>query len=184
MIVEARDQQTPYGRKVISDCLNEAMAKREANSAIYVSKTRRDWPRKLENGPRAVLARAVGSHVRMNTWSAAVRFLVVQGRLQQLRGAASAVDAGSIESQIQRIRTSLGKIKNIKTKVTNIRSGANDIEGEADALRSDINGALSEMENALKAAGKRADKPLTRSGYSSEVQAAADNVAIDAGQPK
>ena len=48
------------------------------------------------------------------------------------------MDAPTIESQIQRVGTSLGKIKNIKTKVTNIRDGANDIEGEADALRTDI----------------------------------------------
>jgi hypothetical protein len=43
------------------------------------------------------------------------------------------VDAASMESQTQRIRTSLGKIKNIKTKATNIRDGANDIDKEADA---------------------------------------------------
>src|SRR5262245_38139049 len=40
LIIEARDHQSPYGRKVVSDCMNEAMAKRRANAAIYVSKTR------------------------------------------------------------------------------------------------------------------------------------------------
>jgi hypothetical protein len=157
VIVEARDQQTPCGRKVISDCLNAAMAKREANSAIYVSNTQAGLA--MEIGDFADGSSSVGrwvacTHDHLVT---AARFLHVQGRLQQLRGAASAVDAASIESQIQRIRTSLGKITNIKTKVTNIRSGANDIDGEADDLRSEINGSLSEMENALKAVGKRVE---------------------------
>jgi hypothetical protein len=68
----------------------------------------------------------------------AVRFLLAQERLQRVRRAASVVDAASIESQIQRIRTGLGKIKNIKARVTNIREGADGIESEADALRNDI----------------------------------------------
>jgi hypothetical protein len=136
--------------------MNEAMAKRGASAAIYVTKARGglakeigEWAEGSSSAGRWVAC----THEHLVT---AVRFLVVQGRLQQLRGVAPAVDAAAIESQIQRTRTSLGKIKNIKTKVTNIRDGANDIEGEADALRTDITGALSEMEDALKAARKTA----------------------------
>jgi hypothetical protein len=156
LIIEAKDQQSPAGRTAISGCLDIAMAKREANMAIYVSKARDglakeigEWAEGSSSKGRWVAC----THEHLIT---AVRFLVVQERLQQLRKAAPAVDAASIESQIQRIRTSLGKIRNIKTKVTNIRNGADDIEGAADALRGDINDALSEMENALRAAGARA----------------------------
>lgn len=157
VIAEAKDHQSPAGRKVISDCLNEAMAKRGANAAIYVSKTRAglakeigEWAEGTSSAGRWIAC----THEHLAT---AVRFLAVQERLQRLRGAAPAVDAALIESQIQRIRTSLGKIKNIKTKATNIRDAASDIEGQADALRTDINGALSEMEDALKAAGRSAE---------------------------
>jgi hypothetical protein len=150
LIVEARDRQSSLGRQAISNCMNDAMAKRQANSAIYVAKT------------RAGLAKEIGEwaegHCEGGRWVACahehlitgLRFLVAQERLQRLRAAVPAVDASSIESQIQRIRTSLGRLKNIKTKVTTIRDGADGIEGEVAALRNDVNGALTEIEDALK----------------------------------
>jgi hypothetical protein len=157
VIVEARDHQSPYGRKVISDSLNEAMAKRAAKAAIYVSKTRPGLAKEIgewAEGSCSAGRWVACTHEHLVT---AIRFLVAQEQLQRFRGAASAVDAASIESQLQRIRTSLGKIKNIKTKVTNIRDAAKDVDDEADSLRNEINGALSEMENALKVAGNRAE---------------------------
>jgi len=159
VIIEARDQQSAYGRKVISDHLSAAMAKREANAAIYVSKTRAGLAKEIgewAEGNAGAGRWVACTHEHLRT---AVRFLLMLEQLQRLRGTAREVDGASIESQIQRIRTSLGKIKNIKTKATSIRDGANDIEGEADALRSDINDALSELEMALKVAGKRAEMP-------------------------
>jgi hypothetical protein len=156
VIVEARDQQSSYGRKVISDHLNEAMARRGANTAIYVSKTRAGLAKEIgewAQGSSGAGPWVACTHEHLVT---AVRFLIVQERLQQLRRAAPALDAASIESQVQRVRTCLGKITNIKTKVTNIREGADDIESEANALRRDINDALSEIENALKAASNGA----------------------------
>ena len=159
VIIEARDQQSAYGRKVISDHLSAAMAKWEGNAAIYVSKTRAGLAKEIgewAEGNAGAGRWVACTHEHLRT---AVRFLLMLEQLQRLRGTAREVDGASIESQIQRIRTSLGKIKNIKTKATSIRDGANDIEGEADALRSDINDALSELEMALKVAGKRAEMP-------------------------
>jgi hypothetical protein len=150
LIVEARDRQSSHGRQAISNCMNEAMAKRGANTAIYVAKT------------RTGLAKEIGEWAEGNCeagrWVACthehlitgLRFLVAQERLQQLRAAAPAVDASSIESQVQRIRTSLGRLKNIKTKITTIRDGADSIESEVALLRNDVNGALTEIEDALK----------------------------------
>jgi hypothetical protein len=146
IVIEAKDQQTPLGRKAISDMLDSAMAKRDAASAIYVSKN------------RGGLAKEIGEWAESSQWVActsdhlvtAVRFIIVQQRLQQLRSTAAAVDAQSIEGQIQRMRTSLGKIKNIKTKVTNVLQTAEEIAAEADALRNDANDVLSQIEAALK----------------------------------
>jgi hypothetical protein len=157
VIVEVRDRQSCTGRRAISNCLNEAMAKRKANSAIYVTKTRAGLANEIGEWAEGC-CEAGGwvacTHEHLVT---AVRFLAAQDRLRQLRAAVPAVDASSIESQIQRIRTSLGRLKNIKTKLKTIRDGADNIEGEADALRSDVNGALAEIENVLKVAERRLD---------------------------
>src|SRR5262245_4860336 len=99
-----------YGRQAISNCMNEAMAKRRANSAIYVGKTRvglakeiGEWAEGSCEAGRWVAC----THEHLVT---ALRFLMAQDRLQQLRTSGPAVDASSIESQIQRIRTSLGRL--------------------------------------------------------------------------
>jgi hypothetical protein len=128
-----------------------------ANSAIYVSKTRAGLAKEIgewAEGSSDAGPWVACSHEHLVT---AVRFLVVQDRLRQLRAAVPTVDASSIESQVQRIRTSLGRVRNIKTKITTIRDGADCIEGEADALRADISGALAEIEDALKVARKGAE---------------------------
>jgi len=50
----------------------------------------------------------------------AVRFLIVQRRLADLREEAPEVDTASVEQQARTIRTSLGRIKTVKTKLTAI----------------------------------------------------------------
>jgi hypothetical protein len=150
LVAEARDRQTPAGRKAISDCLNEAMTTRGANSAIYVSKTRAGLAREIgewAEGNSAAGCWVACTHEHLAT---AVRFLFAQERLRQLRATVATLDTSGVEGQIQRIRTSLGKIINIKTKITNIRAATGDIESEAESLRDDIRGALSLMEDGLR----------------------------------
>jgi hypothetical protein len=151
LVVEARDRQSPAGRKAISECLNDAMAQRAANSAIYVSKTRAGLAKEI--GEWAEGSSAAGHWVACTQEHlvTAIRFLVAHERLRQLRAVEATLDTSGIESQIQRVRTTLGKIKNIKTKITNIRDATGDIEREAESLRNDIKSALSEMEDALRA---------------------------------
>ena len=48
-----------------------------------------------------------------------MRFLIGQRRLASLR-ASPEVDSGSIEQQVEAIRTALGRIRTIKTKVTEL----------------------------------------------------------------
>lgn len=154
VVTEARDRQDPVGRKVISDTLNAAMAERTANAAVYVNRTRvglakevGEWAEGIAEGGRWVAC----THEHLVT---AIRFLVAQERLQQIRAAAPSVDASSIENQIQRIRTTLGRIKNINANVTDVRSSADDIQREAESVRDEVKSALSEIEDALRAAGK------------------------------
>lgn len=150
VVVEARDRTTPQGRKLITDALSAAMAERDANAGIYVSRTRdglgkeiADWAEgESERGPFVACA-----HENLVI---AIRFLVAQERLAQIHATAPEVDAASIEAQLQRVRTSLDRVKKINTSITAVHNSANDIESEAEKLRNEIKGCLLYIEDALR----------------------------------
>ena len=79
----------------------------------------------------------------------ALRFLIVQRRIQEIRDILPEVDAATILSEIGAIRTSLKKITNIKTQVNAVIEGAETIRTEAEALREEINSALTTIERAI-----------------------------------
>ena len=158
LIAEARDRQDPVGRMVISETLNAAMAERSANSALYVSKSRAGLAKEIgewAEGTAEGGAWIACTHEHLVT---AVRILVVQERLQQIRAAVPSLDASSIANQIQRIRTTLGRIKTINTKVTDVRSSADEIQREAEAVREEIRSALNV---AITAASREPSWPTT-----------------------
>jgi hypothetical protein len=93
------------------------MAERGANAGIYVSKQLDglgkeigDWAEGA-TGPGPFVA---CSHLNLFT---ALRFLIVQERITQLRSTLPEIDSAQMESQIQRIRTSIDRVKTINRKV-------------------------------------------------------------------
>ncbi len=157
IVLEVRDRQSPLGRKAITSTCEEAMAVREANSGIYLSRSRDglaneigEWAEgETERGPFIAC-----THDHLIT---ALRFLMVQKRLASLRAAAPEVDSASIEAQIQRIRTTLDRVKSINRKVTEVRAGASDIQTEAEALRDEVRGALTTIEDAIRVAPSKVE---------------------------
>jgi len=149
IVLEVRDRQAPLGRKVISDVLKEAMAERHASAAIYLSRSSDGLAREIgewaegesERGPFIAC-----THEHVIT---ALRFLIVQERLANLRAATSKVDLTSIEGQLNRVRTALDRIKTINRKVTEVCGSAENIRTEADSLRDDIRSALTNIEDAM-----------------------------------
>jgi hypothetical protein len=94
IVVEARDRQSPVGRKAISDILAKAMSERSANAGIYVSKQSDrlgkeigDWAEGAMNrGPfvarthnnlftalRFLMGRSEGSSLRRKVFNRAIR---------------------------------------------------------------------------------------------------------------
>lgn len=152
IVLEVRDRQSPLGRKAITSTCEEAMAVREANSGIYLSRSRDglaneigEWAEgETERGPFIAC-----THDHLIT---ALRFLMVQKRLASLRAAAPEVDSASIEAQIQRIRTALDRVKSINRKVTEVRANASDIQTDAEALRDEVRGALTTIEDSIRVA--------------------------------
>ncbi|MDZ8071057.1 MAG: hypothetical protein RMY64_36475, partial [Nostoc sp. DedQUE08] len=85
----------------------------------------------------------------------AIRFLVIQQRLNKLRTFESELDVTAVEQQIQQSRTALGRIRSIKKSLTEIGKSVAVIKAEADALSADIQSALKSIEQALSFVGNK-----------------------------
>ncbi|BAY18203.1 hypothetical protein NIES21_40470 [Anabaenopsis circularis NIES-21] len=83
----------------------------------------------------------------------AIRFLVIQQRVNQLRTFHSKIDVSVVQQQLQQIRTALGRIRTIKKSLTEIGKGVTLIQAEADALSADIQSALKSIEQTLTCVG-------------------------------
>ena len=143
--VETRDRHAGLGRKAISDILGKAMSHRAATAAIYVSRSREGLAKEI--GDWAEGACAPGRFVACTDEHiiAALRWLILQGRLQAMRASAPEFDAASVEIQIKRTRTALERVKSINRKVTEVRGSAQGIQDEAEYLREEIRGAMSSI---------------------------------------
>jgi hypothetical protein len=151
VVVEARDRQTPLGRKAIADAMRAAMLEREGDCGIYLSATRSGLGADIgdfaEGGTEA--GRFVAcTHENLTV---ALRLLVVQARLDQAAKSASGIDQGMLFDQLARVRTALERIKTINRRVTEVRNAAGGIEDEARGLRDDIRDAAAKMDDALRA---------------------------------
>jgi hypothetical protein len=156
ILVEARDRQSPVGRKAVSDILAKAMSERGATAAIYVSKQSDGLGKEIGDWAEGATNRGPFVACTHNNLFTALRFLMVQERLAQLRATLPEIDSAQLESQIQRIRTSLDRVKTINRKVSDVRGGAQDIQGEAEHLRDEVRDALAGIEEALRKAKQSA----------------------------
>jgi hypothetical protein len=156
IVVEARDRQTPVGRKAVSDTLARAMSERGAGAAIYVSRQSDGLGKEIGDWGEGATNRGPFVACTHNNLFTALRFLIVQERLAQLRATLPEIDSAQMESQIQRIRTSLDRVKTINRKVSDVRGGAQDIQGEAELLRDEVRDALAGIDEALRKAKKSA----------------------------
>ncbi|MEH2450752.1 hypothetical protein [Nostoc sp.] len=82
----------------------------------------------------------------------AIRFLVIQQRLNKLRTFQSELDVIAVEQQIQQIRTALGRIRTMKKSLTEVGKSVAVIKAEADAMSTDIQSALKLIEQTLSVA--------------------------------
>ena len=153
-MIEAKSDGTRVGRKRATDALAVAIAYRHRSepaiqSAIYVGKTEAAFAQEVGewcemSSTRGLLVACTFEHL-----VTALRFLIVQRRIQEIRDILPEVDAATILSEIGAIRTSLKKITNIKTQVNAVIEGAETIRTEAEALREEINSALTTIERAI-----------------------------------
>jgi hypothetical protein len=155
LVIEARDRQVGLGRKAISDILAKAMFCRQAKAGLYLSRVRNGLAKEI--GDWAEGACDVGRFVACTHEHviAAVRWLLVQQRLQAIRTSLPEFDPASVDIQLKRIRTALERVKSINRKVSEVRSSAQGIQEEAEYLRDEVRDALSSIEDELRASPGR-----------------------------
>lgn len=160
IVVEVRDRQTAAGRKTITDTLSRAMETRQASAAIYVSRHTDGLAQEIGDWAEGICERGrwiacTGYHTLT-----AIRFLLVQDHISRLRQASSEIDARSVDSQVQSVRTSLDRVKKISRRAGEVRGNADDIQQEAEILRDEVRAALVSIEDSLHAV----QLPVTNDG--------------------
>lgn len=149
VVLEARDRNSAMGRKVISQVAETAMAEREANAAIYVSRCRDGLAKEIGEWAEGECDRGPWVAVTHEHLFVAIRFLLILHRLAALQESQAAVDLAAVDNQIDRIRTALRRVGTIKRNVTVIRDSAGKVQEEAETLQSDIRRALLSIEETL-----------------------------------
>lgn len=76
----------------------------------------------------------------------------------------AAVDPTAILQQVQRIRTSLGRVKTMNRKVTDVRTSANEIQTETEALRNEVRASLAVIEDALRSSAPPQKSAMSAAG--------------------
>lgn len=150
IVIEARDRGDELGLKRIKDYLERSMSTRQADAAVYVSRSRNGFAREVGEWSEGtgIRGRFVAcTHEHLVT---ALRFLIVQQRIDEIRAVLPAVDATTVLAEIQRVRTALKRITNINGKANEMRSSAEEICTAATELRDEIKEALSNIERSIQ----------------------------------
>ena len=152
IVIEARDRQSPMGRKAIADELTSKMSERGAAAGIYLSRSPAGLAREIGEwgeGECDLGPWIATTHEHLRT---ALRLLIALHRLRTLRSESDDFDGSLVESQIERIRTALKRVTSINRKVTEVRCCADGISSEASTLRDEVREALLSIEDAIRAA--------------------------------
>jgi hypothetical protein len=150
IVIETRDRTSALGRKAVSTVAEKAMAERDANAAIYLSRTRQGLAQEIGEWAEGECDRGPWIATTHEHLFVAIRFLLIMHRLLTLQQPQAVVDIAAVDGQIARIRTALQRVGIIKRNVTAIRDGAGTIELEAETLQSDIRRALLTIEESLR----------------------------------
>jgi hypothetical protein len=150
IVIEARNRPSkPFGRQAISQHLQQAMLRRSANAAIFLSYSREGLAQEIGDWAEGV---AEGGYWIATTHPfliIAIRFLVIQQRVNQLRTCQSKIDVTVVQQQIEQIRTTLGRIRTIKKSLAEVDKSMTTIKTELDTLNADIQSVLKSIEQTL-----------------------------------
>lgn len=156
LVIEVRNRDSAsWGRKRISEQLTKAMMKREANAAIFLSRSREGLAQEIggwgigtcEQGPWVAT-----THENLNL---ATQFLIVKQQLASQPTFNSQVDSAVIEAQVQQIKSSLNYLTQINSSLTKLQEHSSDIRVKARAMRVEIRNALNSISESISSKEQR-----------------------------
>jgi hypothetical protein len=151
IVIEVRDRESQrWGRQRIPRQLTQAMAQRQTNAAIFLSRSRDGLAQEIGNW--AVGECEYGQWVATSheMLTVAIQFLIIRQQLVNQQNYSSQLDCGAIEAQLQRIETALDCVTKINTHLTNLRTNADAIQTQAKALKAEIRSALESIQEAIR----------------------------------
>lgn len=150
IVIEVKDVESDgWGRKRISEHLSKAMSLRQANAAIFLCRSSNGLAQEIGEWGEGACGQGLWVATTHHLLPTAIRFLVVQQKLELQRTSQQGIDTNSVEAQIQRIRTTLKRITNINTHINKLRENSNTIASEVDSLKLEIRDALDCIEDSI-----------------------------------
>jgi hypothetical protein len=153
IVIEARNETTPRGKKQIADDMARALSIRNAHYGLYIAKSQAGLAKEIADWGEGRCAGGPFLACTVDHIVTALRFAVVDARVHSHRAAQPETDVPLIQAEIDRVRTLLRRVRTIKTRATDIHNSADSVTTEADNLHRQINDALLTIESALRRPG-------------------------------
>ena len=150
IILEARNRESQrWGRTKISRHLESAMAKYEANSAIFLSHSLRGLGKDVGEFGQGECQYGFWIATHHDMLNVALQFLILRQQLTSQKTFSSPIDSAAIKAQLERIELSLNNVTKINTLLTNMEKNTEGIRDSAKALRNEIRSSLEAIAQAI-----------------------------------
>jgi hypothetical protein len=157
IILEARNRESQrWGRTKISRHLESAMARYEANAAIFLSHSIRGLGKDIGEFGQGECQYGFWVATHHDMMNIAIQVLILRQQLTSQQTFNSQIDGATIESQVQRIESSLRHITQINTLLTNMEKNTEGIRDSAKELRKEIRSSLEAITQAISKSNPQA----------------------------
>ncbi|MBD2247730.1 hypothetical protein [Nostoc sp. FACHB-888] len=156
LVIEVRNRDSAsWGRKRISEQLTKAMMKREANAAIFLSRSREGLAQEIGGWGIGTCEQGQWVATTHESFSLAIQYLIVQQQLASQPTYNPQIDYVVIEAQVQQIKSSLNYLTQINSSLTKLQEHSSDIRVKARAMRTEIRNALLSISESINSNPRR-----------------------------
>lgn len=164
LIIEAKNDEYQKGCKAIGDICSKAMNQRNAITAIYVNPNPMGFAQEIGEWAEGRDGRGPWVATRPEHLITAIRYLVAEQQLEDLRKSRPEVDAAAVKAQVDRIRSLLKDLRNVKLQLTKIEDASAAIKVSVDRLKENVDECLAEIEGSLRGVNERCEGSATGIG--------------------
>lgn len=157
IILEARNRESQrWGRTKISRHLESAMARYEANCAIFLSHSNRGLGKDIGDFGQGECQYGFWVATHHDMMNIAIQVLILRQQLNSQKTFSSPIDSAAIKAQVERIELSLNNVTKINTNLTNMEKNTDGIRDSAKALKNEIRSSLEAITQAISKSNPQA----------------------------